>query len=254
MADLHAAARRDAKVLETFTQAEKLFAEDDAVLGRLANFYKTRGKWEDARKIYNRFKNQVDGQAEIAQSWYQENQFEKAANVYRQVLALDPQNPVKWKSSIAYCFRRAGKTDDAVATYMELVSDDKAAPDRWRVDAAHTYREHGKYKEAIGTYRQCEPNANVMHWMASCHRALKEYNEAVLLYNQVIGAWPDSAPGAMFEKGRTYEDQGKKDLAIKTLQQVCKQYPKDQHASIAHARLQDVFKVTVTLGGEKQNE
>lgn len=251
VADIESAAKRDAKVLETYATALKVFGEDDAILGRQANWYKTRGKWDDARKTYNRYKNQVDGQSEIAQSWYQENQFEKAANAYRQVLALDPQNPIKWKPSIAYCYRRAGKTDDAVAAYDELVVDDKASPDRWQVEAAHTYREHGKYKEAIARYRLCNPSGNCYHWMAICHRALKEYNEAVGLYNQSIGAFPDSAPSSTYQKGLTYEEQGKKELAIKTLQQVCKQFPKDSHASVAHARLQDVFKITVTLGGDK---
>ncbi|MCC7419615.1 MAG: tetratricopeptide repeat protein [Planctomycetaceae bacterium] len=254
VADIESAAKRDAKVLETYATALKVFGEDDAILGRQANWYKTRGKWDDARKTYNRYKNQVDGQAEIAQSWYQENQFEKAANAYRQVLALDPQNPIKWKPSIAYCYRRAGKTDDSVAAYDELVVDDKASPDRWQVEAAHTYREHGKYKEAIARYRLCNPSGNCYHWMAICHRALKEYGEAIGLYNQSIGAFPDSAPSSMYQKGLTYEEQGKKELAIKTLQQVCKQFPKDSHASVAHARLQDVFKVTVTLGGDKTDQ
>jgi tetratricopeptide (TPR) repeat protein len=254
IADIESAAKRDAKVLETYAAALKAFGEDDAILGREANWYKTRGKWEEARKTYNRYKNQVEGQSEVAQSWYQENQFEKAAIAYRQVLALDPQNPVKWKPSIAYCYRRAGKTDDSVAAYDELVVDDKASPDRWQVEAAHTYREHGKYKEAIARYRLCNPSGDVYHWMASCHRVLKEHNEAIGLYNQSIGAFPASAPSAMYHKALTYEEQGKKELAIKTLQQVCKQFPKNPIASTAHARLNDVFNLRVTLGGAKEDE
>ncbi len=49
-----------------------------------------------------------------------------------------------------------------------------------------------------------------------------------------------------------WEEAGKKEEAIKALQQVCKRFPKSQQASTAHVRLQDVYKISVTLGGAKE--
>ena len=51
------------------------------------------------------------------------------------------------------------------------------------------------------------------------------------------------------EVAMTWEEAGKKEEAIKALQQVCKRFPKSGQASTAHARLQDVYKISVTLGG-----
>ena len=44
-----------------------------------------------------------------------------------------------------------------------------------------------------------------------------------------------------------------KESAIKAFQQVCRKYPKDRHASVAHAHLQNAYKISVTLGGSKDD-
>jgi TolA-binding protein len=66
-----------------------------------------------------------------------------------------------------------------------------------------------------------------------------------------MGGAPQSAPWALLQIGYTREQAGKKELAIKAFQQVCKRFPKDGHASRAHAHLQTKYKITVTLGGAK---
>ena len=85
--------------------------------------------------------------------------------------------------------------------------------------------------------------------MAACHRALKEYSEAVILYNQIVSGAPNTAAWAMLQIGFTQEQAGNKESAIRSFQLVCKNYPKDGHASQAHAHLQNQYKITVTLGG-----
>ena len=59
------------------------------------------------------------------------------------------------------------------------------------------------------------------------------------------------APWALLQIGYTHEQAGAKEKAIQSFQQVCKRFPKDGHASTAHAYLQDKYKITVTLGGAK---
>ena len=56
----------------------------------------------------------------------------------------------------------------------------------------------------------------------------------------ILAETEDVWNGIFKAQGLTYEEQGKKELAIKTLQQVCKQYPKDSHASVAHACVRHV--------------
>ena len=50
----------------------------------------------------------------------------------------------------------------------------------------------------------------------------------------------------------TQEEAGKKEDAIKTLKQICDKFPKSGEGSQAHARLNDVYKIPVTLGGAKE--
>ena len=114
-----------------------------------------------------------------------------------------------------------------------------------------THRVAGQYKEAIGYYRQCNNFPSNYSEMAACHRAMKDYREAVILYSQIVGGAPNSAPWAMLQIGYTQEQAGNKEAAIKAFQQVCKNFPKDGHASQAHAHLQTEYKITVTLGGAK---
>jgi len=55
----------------------------------------------------------------------------------------------------------------------------------------------------------------------------------------------------MLEMARTYEQADKKEQAIKAFRQVCKRFPKDAHASQAHAHLQSKYNNSITLGGAK---
>ena len=89
--------------------------------------------------------------------------------------------------------------------------------------------------------------------MASCHRRLKQYKEALVLYHQAR-ADQNSAPQASIQIGYTYEQSGGRENAIKWFQQTCKLYPKTTHASQAHAHLQTKYKISVTLGGANENK
>jgi TolA-binding protein len=87
--------------------------------------------------------------------------------------------------------------------------------------------------------------------MASCYRQLKQYREAIGLYTQIVGAYEQAAPGALLQIGFTQEQEGKAETAIATFQQVCKRYPKTSEAAQAHQHLNNKYKITVTLGGAK---
>jgi tetratricopeptide (TPR) repeat protein len=87
--------------------------------------------------------------------------------------------------------------------------------------------------------------------MASCHRKLKQFKEALTLYHQVK-ANTEAGPEAFLQIGYTHEEAGEKDKAIAAFQQTCKINPKSSQASEAHAHLQSAYKITITLGGAQE--
>jgi tetratricopeptide (TPR) repeat protein len=171
---------------------------------------------------------------------------------FRRAIAIDPENHVRWNAEIANTYHHhARKYDAAIAVYEELLKADSQHAEKWRWQIATAYRDAGKHKQAIGHYRQCTNFPSNYREMAMCHRRLKNYGEAIVLYGQIMGGAPKSAPWALLEIGLTQEQAGQKEKAISTFRQVCKRFPKDRHASQAHARLQSKYKITVTLGGAK---
>jgi tetratricopeptide (TPR) repeat protein len=251
MADLQAASRREDKVAETYEQILKGFGPNDPTLQRLGDWYKSIGKFDLARAQYTKFENKIEAQNQVAYSYRQQQNYDAAVQAYQRNVAADPENQSRWSSEVANAYREARKYDQAIAVYNELLKTDSANAEKWLWLIAVSYRDAGKHKEAIGYYRQCNNFPSNYSEMAACHRAMKDYGEAVILYNQIVGGAPKSAPWAMLQIGYTQEQAGNKEAAIRAFQQVCKNFPKDGHASRAHAHLQTEYKITVTLGGAK---
>ncbi len=248
MADVHAAALQDAQAVGVYDEIVRRCGVSDETLGRLAAWHETRSKFDEAYKVYRRYEKKPDGLARMAASYRQRKLYPAAVGVYREIIALDAANAVRWTAEIAATHREAGQYAEAIGVYRELLKSDPTNTPQWLWQIGTTHRDAGQWKEAIGILRQCTNFPDNFMAMASCHRRLKEYREALLLYNQ-IGADEQHAPWAALQIGMTWEEAGQKEEAIKALQQVCKRFPKSPHASTAHARLQDVYKISVTLGG-----
>ena len=249
VADVQAASRRPAKVIETYEQIIAAFGADDETLGRFANWHKSNSNYDEARRQFARYEDKIEGQNQIAYSFRQQRNFDAAVAAYQSNLARDVENPVRWHQEIAATYRSAKKYPQAITVYEQLLKTDAKDAEKWLWALATTYRDAGKYKEAIGHFRQCNNFPTNYSEMAGCHRALKDYKEAIILYGQIVGGAPQSAAWAMLQIGHTQEQAGQKELAIKAFQQVCKSYPKASYASQAHAHLQNKYKITVTLGG-----
>jgi TolA-binding protein len=136
-----------------------------------------------------------------------------------------------------------------VAIYAHLLTADGEHANAWQYEIGNTLRAFGRHQEAIAAYRLCDNFPECYIQMAWSHRDLAQYNEALALYLQIISGHEASAPWALLQIGYTYEQMGEKEKAIKSFQQVCKKFPKTGQASEAHVRLNDVYKITVTLGG-----
>ncbi len=249
VADVQVASRRADKVAATYDQIVSTFGADDETLGRYANWYKSIEKYDEARRQYARYKDKIEGQNQTAYSFRQQGNYDAAVVAYQSNVARDVENPVRWHQEIAATYRSARKYAEAIGVYQQLLKTDAKDAEKWLWALATTYRDAGKHKDAIGHFRQCNNFPNNYSEMAACHRAMKDYKEAIILYGQIVGGAPQSAPWAMLQIGYTQEQAGNKELAIKSFQQVCKSYPKASYASQAHAYLQNKYKITVTLGG-----
>ena len=118
---------------------------------------------------------------------------------------------------------------------------------------AECYEAAGKLKEAVQSYRQSGKYPSLYFRMASCHRRLKQYEEALVLYHQAR-ADQSAAADATIHIAYAYEEYDQKENAIKWFQQTCKLYPKNSRASQAHAHLQNKYKISVTLGGANEKD
>lgn len=252
IADIHAYSRRDDKAIEAYQAILKLYGPDDTTLQRFGDWYKSVQKYDEARKIYSQFAVRTEGLNQIAYSYRQQLKYDDAVAHYKQAAALDSQNIPKWNEQIAAAYREAHRWKESIDTYTENLKIDAANTEKWLWLIGHTQREGGMYKEAIGTFRQCTNFPENTKWMAWCHRQLKEWNEAVILYGQVTSSVPD-APWALYQIAQVREASGDNEAAIKAYQTVCKKFPKDGHAAQAHAHLQTKYKINVTLGGAAED-
>lgn len=246
--DLYVAVGANDKVPDVYQQIMKSLGTDDDMLGRLGSWYEAAGRHDEAHRIYRRFEDKIQGLSRVAQSHRHRQQTEAAVAVYRELLGRDAERAVQWTEQIARTYLEVRKYAEAIAIYQELLKlDPERTPDwLWQIATAH--RDARQDKEAIGYYRQCTNFPANYKEMATCHRRLKQYREALTLYAQILSDEP-SAPWTLLEIARTYEQSGQKEQAIRAFQTVCRRYPKDGHASRAHAHLQTKYGISITLGG-----
>ncbi len=249
IADLTAVAKRIDKVPAAYESILQNFPGDDEAFSGLAAWYKSQTNYEKARETYRRYTNANEGLGQVAYSYREQQNWEAAVTAYQQLIGQDAEGKSKWKAELAMTYRAQHKWPEAIALYEELYKEDSANANSWRWQVACTHRDAGQYKEAIGNFRQCTNFPENYQQMAGCHRQLKEYAPAITLYNQIAAGHKPSAPWAMLQVAYTREDAGEKEPAIQAFQQVCKRFPKDGHASSAHAHLQQKYGISITLGG-----
>jgi len=253
MGEVQQAARRPDKQREIYDQMLQVFGPEDQVLGLIAQWHKDQKKWDEARKIYFRFTNAVEGQSQIAYSYREERKYDQAVDTYRKLALQDAKESAKWLALAAYSYREAGKPDQAITVYRELIGSDVKNAPAYHWEIAMTLYHAGRWKEAIAAFRGTERFPENYQHMAMCNRQLKQYDEAILLYRQIVAAKPEWASWALLQVGYTQEEAGKKEPAIKTFQQVCDRFPKSAEASTAHVHLNNKYKINVTLGGAKDD-
>jgi tetratricopeptide (TPR) repeat protein len=248
--DVRRAAKQSDKQKAVYEEMLATLGPDDAIYGYLAQWYKENKQRDQARATYAKYKDQAEGQGMIAASWVEENQTDKAVAIYRQ-LAADAKTAPRWLGAAAQAYRQGNKPDQAIAVYRELITSDAKNADSYAVAIADTLYYAQRWADCIAAYRgTTDFPRNYLH-MAAANRQLKKYDEAIGLYRQVMAGSAPHASAALYQIALTQEEAGKKEDAIKTLKQICDKFPKSGEGSQAHARLNDVYKIPVTLGGAK---
>lgn len=239
------------KQKETYEQMLTVLGTDDAILGRLAQWYKENNQRDQARAAYAKFKDVVEGQNQIAWSLVEEKQYDKAVEIYRKLAVQTEKQTGRWLGAAAQAYRYGHKPDQAIAIYRELLTADAEHAANWHWEIAETLYQFHRWSDAITAYRGTDRFPTNYYRMAHAQRQLKAYKEAITLYRQIMSGYPDQASQALLEIGFTHEEAGEKEPAIKAFKQVCDRFPKHSQASRAHAHLNEKYKITVTLGGAK---
>lgn len=254
VAEVYQAARQPDKQKEVYEQMLKVFSGEDQVLGLLGQWYKENNKYDDARKTYGQYKDAVEGQNQVALSYRQERKYDQAVDIYRKLSVQDKrEKSASWLSTAAQTYREAGKPDLALAIYRDLIATDPKNGPSYQWEVAMTLYYANRWKEAIVAYRGTERFPENYQHMATCNRQLKQYDEAILLYRQIIAAKQEWGSWGLLQIAYTQEEAGRKEPAIKTFQQVCERFPKTGEASTAHVHLNNKYKINVTLGGAKDD-
>jgi tetratricopeptide (TPR) repeat protein len=216
IADIQYHARRPDKQKEEYETMLKTVGSDDTLLAHIALWYKQNNQRDLARSTYQKFQNIAAGQAQVAYSW-----------------------------------REEGKWDTAIALYRDLLASDAKNAEEYAWQIAQTLEQAGRWKEAVTAYRGTERFPQNYQHMARCNRQLKQYDEAIALYQQIIAGSPPNASWAALQVGYTHEEAGRQEAAIKAFKTVCDRYPKTGEGSTAHEHLNSKYKISVTLGGAK---
>jgi tetratricopeptide (TPR) repeat protein len=255
IADAHDAAQRFDEVPKTYSQMEGVLGVDDEMLGRLAGWWIGQQKYEQATATYGRFKDTIAGRAAVA-TMLRENQqqYDAAATMFKNLAVEDKERLGQWLSqaAIAYDHNHGKKLEECINIYQQLIKDDTAKAADWQWAIAWTYHNFGQYKEAIATYRLTDRFPESYQRMAECHRALQQWSEAILLYNQIQGSHPPLADWAAYMAADTWRAADKKQSAIKAYQLVCDKFPKSGYAAQSHAILQSDYKINYIGGGGKE--
>jgi tetratricopeptide (TPR) repeat protein len=216
IAEVQQYAHRPDKQKEEYETMLKTLGTDDRLLANIAQWYKNNNQRDQARATYLKFQSPIDGQRQIAQSWREEAKWDTALDIYRQLLTTDAKNAETYAWEIA------------VTTYQA-----------------------GRWNEALTAFRGTERFPQNYEYMAMCNRQLKKYDEAILLYQQIIAGSAARASWAQLQIGYTHEQAERKDAAIQAFKTVCDRYPKTTEGSTAHEHLNSKYKISVTLGGAK---
>lgn len=118
-------------------------------------------------------------------------------------------------------------------------------------DAAYVDLTKGNYDLAISGFSQYLkyfPNNqltdNAQYWMGECYYAKGDFQKGAIEFKKVVTNFPkgDKVPAALYKLGLSFKNLNNKPQAIKSFQDLIKQYPQAEEAALAKERLRELKK------------
>lgn len=123
----------------------------------------------------------------------------------------------------------------------EVEASKREYDDAWRVVQRQDYRAAIiKLKDFLKKYPNSEMGDAAQYWLAECHYALREFDQAILEFDTVRRKYPkgDKVPAALLKQGYAFAELGDKVDARLILQELVERYPQSEEAGKAKQKLQ----------------
>jgi tol-pal system protein YbgF len=140
-----------------------------------------------------------------------------------------------------------GGTDGGISPQDSSSSDKQSKASQYA--AAYQLFKNGNYTKAreafqsfLTAYPTGEYSDNAQFWIGECYFFEKQYEKAILEYDNVTKKFPSSnkVPHALLKQGLSFLSLGDKASARLLLQQIIKDYPNTNQAKAARAKLQQI--------------
>ncbi|GFO53030.1 lipoprotein [Geomonas sp. Red276] len=109
-----------------------------------------------------------------------------------------------------------------------------------RGDMAKAREGFGKFLESYPKHRLA---ANAHYWLGETYYSDKNYDQAVLEFQEVINNFPDNrdkVPAAMLKQGMAFKEMGDPKSAVYVYRKLIEEFPKSDEAKVAKEKLHSI--------------
>ncbi len=162
----------------------------------------------------------------LANTLVQRNCWDEAANIYRNLLRLDP-NRAEAYFNLGGVLNKQGKLDEAINSFRAFAN---LVPDNAQVhySLGNTFKKQGDLESAIASYREAiirQPNyAEALYNLANSLVECQQIDEAILCYESAI-AFQQNFNQAKFNLAILLMERGNLDSAARYFQQILEVQP-----------------------------
>lgn len=211
----------------------------------LADAYSRDNKMDQAIALYEKARNVITGNEDIlnrlANLYNQKQNYEKAADAYKELSGLKPDN-ISYVQMLSYAYKNAGQKDKAVLAWENLMKGSKNA--EVFIQAAHFYSGENETDKAVAVMKKATElapdNLNYLQTLEGFYMRAEKLSEAEALCNKILATAKDRwlKDWSSAELINIYQKQGKlADLAGK-FEKDLSQFPKDIDA---YRRLSELY-------------
>lgn len=237
----------------TTEEATKLQGNMSSLQG---DFYQFK---QDTSARLSRIEKEQENLSKQAVNMYSsvDNRDEKIRNIMGKLDELDYE--IKTYRSESRTMAATGKRAEEQPPPILTTPDTKKAPPSKappKMDAKYeeAYKEafenfqRGQYETAIdkftaftGTYSGTPLASNAFYWIGESYMNLKNYDKAILFFQEVIDKYPKSekAPRALLSQAEAFRLTKDKKSSVTLLKRVIELYPKSEEAVIAERKLRN---------------